>query len=96
MGRRWAVSGPVDRRLARLSLIGRWWAERRGWAVPGSVDGRLARLAIFYVEGTSEDPEHGAHEDFVDIIERSATDVEVFPSGAGAERINRYLRSMHQ
>ena len=68
--------------------------QRMGRVVRPKGDGRVARLAIFYVEGTSEDPSEGAHEDFTDVVSSAAADVEVFSSSAPAARLNSYLQSM--
>lgn len=69
--------------------------QRMGRVVRPKPDGRLARVAIFYVEGTSEDPTDGAHEDFVDVVASSAIDVQVFPSTASAASVNSFLNSMY-
>jgi RNA polymerase primary sigma factor len=70
--------------------------QRMGRVIRPKADGRLARLAIFYVEGTSEDPEQRAHEDFVDVIESSAADVAAFSSHSSAASINAYLTKMYR
>lgn len=38
--------------------------QRMGRVLRKKEDGRLARFALLFVEGTSEDPGSGAHEDF--------------------------------
>jgi len=69
----------------------RQMVQRLGRVVRQKADGRLARIAILFAEGTSEDPEHGAHEEFVDLIADVAEELEVFPSGTGAQEITQYL-----
>lgn len=68
--------------------------QRMGRVVRPKPDDRLARLAIFYVEGTSEDPTDGAHEGFVDVISRAASDVQVFPASAPVTSVNSFLIEM--
>lgn len=56
--------------------------QRMGRVLRRKPDNRLARFAVLYVEGTSEDPGYGAHEDFLDEITEVAEGVRVFPAGA--------------
>ena len=48
--------------------------QRMGRVVRRKDDCRIARVAIVYVEGTAEDPNDGAHEDFVETIQDAADD----------------------
>ena len=52
--------------------------QRMGRVLRKKEDGRLARVVIMYVRGTSEDPALGAHEFFLDLIDRVATDKRAF------------------
>jgi len=52
--------------------------QRMGRVLRKKKDGRLARIAIFYIKGTSEDPECGAHETYIDLIRDAAEDVQYF------------------
>ncbi len=52
--------------------------QRMGRVLRKKRDGRLARIAIFYIEDTSEDPAHGAHSTYIDLIRDSADDVQFF------------------
>jgi superfamily II DNA or RNA helicase len=52
--------------------------QRMGRVIRKKPDGRLARVAILYVDGTSEDPAHGAHEDFIDFVTDAADNVVTF------------------
>ena len=54
-------------------------------------DNRLARVLILYVQGTPEDPDEGAHEDFREIIMDAATDYKVFRAGTDTGEIVEYL-----
>ena len=46
---------------------------------------------ILYVEGTSEDPQQGAHEDFVQFVLEAADDVQVFDTTRAREEVVSYL-----
>ena len=52
--------------------------QRMGRVLRPKADGRSARLAIFYVEGTSEDPAEAAHEGFLELILPHADEVRTF------------------
>jgi hypothetical protein len=54
--------------------------QRMGRVLRPKPDGRHARLAIFYVEGTSEDPGQTAHEGFLELILPHAEGVQTFSS----------------
>ena len=68
--------------------------QRMGRVVRRKQDGRVARIAVLYVEGTSEDPHDGAHEDFLDAITGAADDVRYFgadtPSGFATAYLNDF------
>ena len=65
--------------------------QRMGRVIRPKPDGRRARVAILNVEGTSEDPELGAHEDFVQFVTTAADDVRIFDAGADSESVVHYL-----
>ena len=65
--------------------------QRMGRVVRKKPDGRLARLAVLFVEGTSEDPRGGAHEDFISFVLDAADDHRVFDSAASASLVVGYL-----
>lgn len=69
--------------------------QRLGRVIRKKSDGRLGRLAIFYVEGTSEDPENGAHEDFIQFVIDAADDVQVFDSVTDATKVVRFLNDWY-
>lgn len=70
----------------RLQMI-----QRMGRVLRKKDDGRLARVVIMYVEGTSEDPNQGAHEAFLDLITPVASDKRSFSPAAAAHEICEYL-----
>lgn len=65
--------------------------QRMGRVLRKKKDARLARIVILFVEGTSEDPELGAHETFVDIIIDAASEIETFGWSRDADDICEYL-----
>ena len=65
--------------------------QRLGRVIRKKADGRLGRIAILYVEGTSEDPQQGAHEDFVQFVLEAADDVQVFDTTRSREDVVAYL-----
>lgn len=65
--------------------------QRMGRVVRRKADGRLARLAVLFVEGTSEDPREGAHEDFIQLVVDAADDQALFDSRTSAIEVVRYL-----
>jgi superfamily II DNA or RNA helicase len=65
--------------------------QRMGRVIRKKADGRLGRVVILYVEGTSEDPQQGAHEDFVQFVLEAADDVQVFDSGRAPTEVVAYL-----
>lgn len=65
--------------------------QRMGRVIRKKRDGRLGRLAIVFVEGTSEDPQQGAHEDFVQFVIDAADDVQVFDCGIDPGTVVDYL-----
>jgi hypothetical protein len=44
-----------------------------------------------YVDGMAEDPNDGAHEDFVETILDAADDLKVFPAGTPSAGVVAYL-----
>lgn len=67
--------------------------QRMGRIVRKKADGRPGRLAVLYVEGTSEDPTDGAHEDFVDFVTGAADKVAVFDPDANPSRVVDFLNT---
>lgn len=65
--------------------------QRMGRVIRKKTDDRLGRIAILYVEGTSEDPTHGAHEDFVQFVIDAADDVQGFDSATDPSAVLDYL-----
>ena len=71
--------------IAGASRSRRQMIQRMGRVLRKKPDGRRARFAIVFVEGTVEDPAHGAHEAFLDEIVTVADGVSLLaagPSGA--------------
>lgn len=70
----------------------RQMVQRLGRVLRCKVDGRAARLVIAYAEGTREDPEHGAHEDFLaEVVEVADEVVRIDGDGAPAD-LRRWVR----
>ena len=69
----------------------RQMVQRLGRVLRRKKDGRLARLALLYVEETSEDPDHGAHEDFIDEIEGVADNFANYSSKSSPKVICKFL-----
>lgn len=69
--------------------------QRMGRVLRKKEDGRLARFAVLFVEGTSEDPDSGAHEDFIEEITGVAVRVARFEAGAAAEEVSDFLCDMY-
>ena len=65
--------------------------QRMGRVLRKKSDGREARFAILYVRGTSEDPDQGAHETFVEEITDVASGQHVFKPTASADDILAFL-----
>lgn len=65
--------------------------QRMGRVVRPKPDGRQARVAIFFAEATSEDPNGGAHEDFVDVVREASSDVQYFNSRTPPRELIEYL-----
>jgi superfamily II DNA/RNA helicase len=70
----------------------RQMVQRMGRVLRRKDDGRQARFAITFVAGTTEDPERGAHETFLDEILDVAEEVHAFPLGAPMASLREYLR----
>ena len=74
----------VDVPAADLAIIlatsrsRRQLVQRMGRVLRRKADGDVARIAILYVEGTAEDPDHGAHEDFLEEVLDAAEEVHIF------------------
>ncbi|GAC1314974.1 MAG: DEAD/DEAH box helicase family protein [Ktedonobacteraceae bacterium] len=89
----------VDVPSADLALIlassrsRRQMIQRMGRVLRKKPDGRRARLVVFYVEDTSEDPDKGAHEDFMDLVWPAADAVQTFGSSDLPGSIIDYLNA---
>jgi superfamily II DNA or RNA helicase len=70
----------------RLQMI-----QRMGRVLRKKDDGRLARVVILYVKETSEDPDLGAHEAFLDLVTPVANDMRSFSPSSKAQEICAYL-----
>jgi RNA polymerase primary sigma factor len=79
--------------IVAASRTRRQMIQRMGRVLRRKPDNRLARFAVLYVEGTSEDPGYGAHEDFLDEITEVAEGVRVFPAGADSASISAFLNT---
>ena len=66
--------------------------QRMGRVIRKKPDGREARVVILYVANTAEDPDAGAHEDFLDEIEDAATEVRTFKPGSPSATIASWLK----
>ena len=69
----------------------RQMVQRMGRVLRRKKDGRLARFILLYVEGTTEAPENGAHESFLDEITEVADDVRAFDSETEWDEIIEYV-----
>ena len=65
--------------------------QRLGRVIRKKDDRRLARLAVLYVIGTIEDPELGANQDFMYLVENVADDIKYFGPSTSSSRICSYL-----
>jgi RNA polymerase primary sigma factor len=79
--------------IVATSRSRRQLVQRMGRVVRVKKDARPARVVILYVENTAEDPETGAHEDFLEIVEDAAEDVRTFDADSLAADINHYLNT---
>jgi superfamily II DNA or RNA helicase len=68
--------------------------QRMGRVIRRKKDGRIARIAVLYIEGTAEDPNNGAHADFMESVTDAAADVKIFDSGHSSKVICAYLNDM--
>lgn len=82
--------------ILAASKTRRQMIQRMGRVLRVKKDGRLARFALLYVEDTSEDPEIGAHEDFIEEITDVADSVVRFNSRASSSQICGFLCDMHR
>lgn len=81
----------IDVPVADLAVIvgasrsRRQMIQRMGRVLRRKPDGRRARFAVLFVEGSVEDPGHGAHEAFLGEIIDVADRVSCFPASTAAE-----------
>ena len=73
--------------ILAASKTRRQMIQRMGRVLRVKKDGRLARFALLYVEGTSEDPDMGAHGDFFEEITDVAEDVARFSPRSSATQV---------
>lgn len=71
---------------SRLEMV-----QRMGRILRKKQDGRLARFVVVYVLGTSEDPEYGAHETFINHVQSHAADLQYFAPETPAQEICAFL-----
>lgn len=81
--------------IVAASKTRRQMIQRMGRVLRVKRDGRMARFALLYVEGTSEDPELGAHAEFVEEITDVADRVETFDSTVNASRLSKFLCELY-
>jgi superfamily II DNA or RNA helicase len=67
--------------------------QRMGRVLRKKPDGRRARIIVLYVEGTTEDPTKGAHEDFISLLTSAADEVRTFGSGSTIDEVCRFLHA---
>jgi superfamily II DNA or RNA helicase len=79
--------------IVAASKTRRQMIQRMGRVLRRKQDGRLARFALLFVEETSEDPQSGAHEEFIEELTSVAHSVKEFSSRATAEKICRHLNA---
>lgn len=77
--------------IVAASKTRRQMIQRMGRVLRLKKDGRLARFALLFVEETSEDPNNGAHGEFIDEITKVAVSVKNFSCHAPTEKICQYL-----
>ena len=77
--------------IIAASKTRRQMIQRMGRVLRLKNDGRIARFALLFVEGTSEDPDFGAHESFVEEVTKVAVSVKNFHYKSSAETICDYL-----
>jgi superfamily II DNA or RNA helicase len=65
--------------------------QRMGRCLRPKESGARARFVVLYVQGTSEDPRHGAHDSFLDEITGPADAVRDFDSLQAAEDVSAFL-----
>lgn len=81
--------------ILAASKTRRQMIQRMGRVLRVKEDGRLARFALLYVEGTSEDPDMGAHSDFVEEITDVADSVVRFSALTPAARVCEYICELY-
>jgi superfamily II DNA or RNA helicase len=69
--------------------------QRMGRVLRNKEDNRLARIVIIYLKDTSEDPDTGIHETFVNLIMDAATDFDIFDSNTDSKEICEFLNDMY-
>ena len=65
--------------------------QRMGRLLRRKADGRYARFVISYVQGTSEDPDSGAHETFLENLTNVASDIKKYDGTEDTDDICHYL-----
>lgn len=77
--------------LLATSRSRRQLIQRMGRVIRRKSDGRPARVVVMYLARTTEDPDEGAHEDFLEEVLDVAEGVEVFEPGSPPASIITYL-----
>lgn len=67
--------------------------QRMGRVIRPKADGRRAAFVVIFIPGTSEDPDLGAHEGFVDELTAVADDIRVFRGGDPGGQLGAWLES---
>ncbi len=65
--------------IVATSKTRRQMVQRMGRVLRRKADGRVARFAVLFIEGTTEDPDGGAHAEFLSEMTDFAEEVERFP-----------------
>lgn len=66
--------------------------QRMGRVIRKKSDGRPARVVILYVQDTAEDPETGAHQDFLEEVTKAAREVRVFRRTVPSREVVGFLK----
>jgi superfamily II DNA or RNA helicase len=67
--------------------------QRMGRVIRRKADGREARFVLIYVRNTTEDPDRGAHDLFLDEVREAASELQIFPGGWNANDVVEWFSS---
>jgi RNA polymerase primary sigma factor len=70
----------------------RQMVQRMGRVMRKKADGRFARFAILYVKDTHEDPNKGAHEEFLNEVLEIADDSKNFKATSSPDKLRNFLK----